>query len=95
MARFKHRASYFNPLSYAGAGLLFIYQNVFSEQIQADCTYMVSCSQYTKLCIERHGILKGTLMGFNQLSECFPAARYEHPVTSTHLNKIDNRFEAE
>lgn len=90
---FKKQISYFNPLSYAGAALLFVYQNLISEQIQADCMYQVSCSEYTKRSIENKGLVIGTLMGFNQLSECFSGAQYEHRTSSIHQHKIDNRVE--
>jgi uncharacterized protein len=76
---FKKKSAYFNPLNYVGAGLLYIYQNVFSEQIQADCNYQTSCSQFTKLSIEQNGFVKGVLGGFNQWTECFGGALYEHP----------------
>lgn len=79
VAIFKKKSSWFNPLAYLGAGFLFVYQNVFSEQIQADCAYEVSCSERTKFAVSRRGIFIGTLEGFNQLSECAPNAQYEHP----------------
>lgn len=76
---FQKCSSRLNPLAWLGAGMLFVYQNVFSEQIQADCVYEVSCSEHTKQAISQHGIVRGLLEGFNQLSECAPGARYEHP----------------
>lgn len=76
---FQKRSSKFNPLAWLGAGVLFVYQNVFSEQIQADCVYEVSCSEHTKHVIARHGIVRGVLEGFDQLSECARGAKYEHP----------------
>jgi uncharacterized protein len=91
---FKKRSSYFNPLSYLGAGMLFVYQNMFSEQIQADCVYETSCSEFTKRCIHKSGFFIGTLKGFNQLSECSPAAIYEHaPINVNSRQKIINRIE--
>ena len=70
----KSTAQKLNPLLYVGASLLFVYQRVFSEQIQASCVYKKSCSEFTKLSIEKKGIIKGTLIGFNQLSNCFQGA---------------------
>ena len=90
---FKKKRSYYNPLTYIGIGALYIYQNIFSEQIQASCNYEISCSEYTKLSIQASGFFIGTLKGFNQLSECAPNAKYEHP--SLYINnegKIINRF---
>ena len=93
---FKKRASYFNPLNYIGAGMLYVYQNIFSEQIQASCAYQISCSEYTTLSIQKYGFFIGTLKGFNQLSECSPTAQYEHPPLYTNNEgKIINAFEKE
>lgn len=61
-----------NFLTYMAAGMLFVYQNVISEQISANCTYEISCSEYTKKCIEKYGIIKGTFIGLHQLSCCVP-----------------------
>ena len=83
-----------NPLTYFSAGLLFVYQNVFSEQIQASCAYEISCSQFTKLSISRFGFLKGFFIGMNQLSSCFPGVADEHcAFTHTSEFKILNSVE--
>lgn len=60
-----------NPLTYLGGGFLFLYQNVISEQIQANCNYKISCSNYAKLSMEKNGPLRGFLLGLHQLSCCF------------------------
>lgn len=68
-----------NPLFYLSAGLLITYQNIISEQIQADCMYEISCSQYAKFSIQKYGIIRGTLLGFHQLNNCIPSAIYDYP----------------
>ena len=68
-----------NPLTYIGAGLMFVYQNVISEQIQATCNYEISCSEYTKRCIESKGIISGTLLGLSQLNNCFEGVLFDYP----------------
>jgi putative component of membrane protein insertase Oxa1/YidC/SpoIIIJ protein YidD len=68
-----------NPLYYVSAGMLYTYQNIISEQIQAECMYETSCSQYTKFSIEKYGLIKGTLLGFHQLNNCMPSAIYDYP----------------
>ncbi|MCC6372264.1 MAG: membrane protein insertion efficiency factor YidD [Bacteroidia bacterium] len=95
LLRFKKKYAAYNPLNYAGAGLLYLYQNLVSEQIQANCSYQISCSEYTKLCIQHHGFIIGTLRGFNQLSECHPGAIYEHPQLFINGNKIINGLDKE
>ncbi len=68
-----------NPLSYVSTGLMFAYQRVISHQLQAECTYKISCSQYAKLSIERFGLVKGSLVGFYQLQSCFSHNHLDFP----------------
>lgn len=67
-----------NPVTYISAGLLFVYQRLISEQIQAECMYVTSCSSYTKFQIEKNGF-RGFLLGINQLNNCGPFALYDYP----------------
>ena len=95
LLRSKKKLAQYNPVTYVSAGLLYVYQNIFSEQIQAECTYRISCSEYTKLSIQQSGFIIGVLSGFNQLSECFNGAVYEHPrsfINNNHkiINSIGN-----
>lgn len=80
------------PIKKAFSGLMFLYQNVISEQISASCTYEISCSQYTKLCIERYGLFIGSIKGFHQLMHCTTGAIEEVPdyMKSNHSVKIKN-----
>ena len=80
-----------NPLLYLAAGSLYIYQSVFSEQISANCTYEISCSEYTKKSIEKHGLVKGSIIGLHQLSNCIEGINEQHcdyKISST--NKVKN-----
>jgi putative component of membrane protein insertase Oxa1/YidC/SpoIIIJ protein YidD len=80
-----------NPLFYVGGTLMFVYQNVFSEQMQSDCTYKISCSEYTRQCIQKFGILKGTLVGLHQLHTCVPGAYLDYDkFFLTDEFKVDN-----
>lgn len=82
-----------NPLMYVASGMLFVYQNVFSEQISAVCTYEISCSEITKKSIEREGLFKGILIGFHQLTNCSPSLLHDHEEHSISDNdKIINSF---
>lgn len=85
-----------NPINYLAAGLLFFYQIILSEQIQADCTYEISCSNYTKWCINKDGFIVGSLKGLHQLSTCFPANVDDCPnyKISTNL-KIKNQIDSD
>ena len=79
-----------NPVTYVSAGLLFIYQSILSEQIQAECIYQISCSGYTKFQIEQNGF-RGFLLGFHQLNNCVASAPDDYPACMiTSENKIIN-----
>ena len=67
-----------NPLIYLASGLLFVYQNIFSEQISSVCTYEISCSEMTKRSIARYGLFKGTFVGLHQLTNCSPSILHDH-----------------
>lgn len=81
----------YNPIGYLGTGALFVYQNIISEQIQASCSYQISCSEFTKQCIHNYGFLKGTFIGLNQLLSCVPFAIEDtSPYFITPTNLIIN-----
>lgn len=82
-----------NPLSYLlDAGIL-TYQAVFSEQLQSDCQYEISCSEYTLRCIRKFGAVKGMLMGFSQLQDCHAQSKYEHEAIALNTrHKIKNAY---
>jgi putative component of membrane protein insertase Oxa1/YidC/SpoIIIJ protein YidD len=83
-----------NPVNYIAAGLLFFYQGILSEQIQANCMYEISCSNYTKLCINKYGFIIGSLKGIHQLSNCLPSSVDECPPYKISGNlKIKNQVE--
>ena len=83
-----------NPFHYGSAGLMFFYQSVLSEQIQANCNYEISCSNYTKKCIEKFGLVKGVLLGFDQLTNCSVSTLYDFPAYKiSQRSKIINAIE--
>lgn len=67
-----------NPLRYTASGLMFVYQNVFSEQISSNCVYQISCSEMTKKSIESQGLIKGTFIGLHQLTNCALNIYHDH-----------------
>jgi uncharacterized protein len=67
-----------NPLFYVSGGLLFFYQNVLSDQIQSNCMFEISCSGYTKKCIQTHGLVIGILLGADQLGSCHPFIQMDY-----------------
>lgn len=81
-----------HPAKVVFGSLMFLYQNVFSEQISAQCMYEISCSEYTKLNIEKNGLILGSILGFHQLMHCTPGTVHEVPpyMYTVYSTKIAN-----
>lgn len=73
------KLSNINFVKHIAAGLLYFYQNAISEQIQAECLYEISCSQFTKKMIEKKGLIIGAFVGFHQLNNCQGNAILDYP----------------
>jgi len=87
-------ATKLNPLTYISGGMLFLYQNIVSEQIQANCQYQISCSENMKKSIKRKGLFLGILSGLNQLGNCSGSILKDYPVYKiTRTGKINNTIE--
>jgi len=68
-----------NPIYWVSAGLIYLYQNIISEQIQSDCIYNVSCSEYMKQSIKQLGFIEGTMNGWYQFINCHGWAPSVYP----------------
>lgn len=60
----------YNPISLAFGGALFFYQKVISQQIAANCPYEISCSAFSKQCIQKYGFIKGVALSADRLTRC-------------------------
>jgi len=47
-----------------------IYQKFISPAIGKNCIYTPSCSAYFILAVEKHGIIKGTVLGISRILRC-------------------------
>ena len=54
------------------AGAIRAYQRLVSPMLPPSCRYWPSCSQYTVDAVEKHGVLKGGLMGAWRILRCNP-----------------------
>ena len=53
-------------------GLIRIYQRTISPGLGNVCRFEPSCSHYTYEAIERHGLLRGCILGIRRLLRCRP-----------------------
>ncbi|MDP1800336.1 MAG: membrane protein insertion efficiency factor YidD [Bacteroidota bacterium] len=60
----------YNPVSLVFGGLMYVYQKTISVQIGAACPYEVNCSNFSKQCIQKYGVLKGIPLTADRLTRC-------------------------
>lgn len=60
----------YNPIAYALASALFLYQNILSKQLSKTCPYHTTCSNFCKKAIVQHGLLMGIFLTADRLSRC-------------------------
>jgi putative membrane protein insertion efficiency factor len=49
-----------------------LYQLVLSPFVGRQCRFYPTCSEYTRVAIDRHGLLKGLALGGRRLLRCHP-----------------------
>jgi putative membrane protein insertion efficiency factor len=52
--------------------LIRFYKYVISPFLGRRCRFFPSCSEYTAEAVEKHGALKGALLGLKRISRCHP-----------------------
>lgn len=52
--------------------LIDIYQKYISPFKGQTCRFYPSCSEYSKIAIHRHGVVRGTILGLKRLLKCHP-----------------------
>ena len=53
-------------------GALEIYQHVVSPLLPAACRFAPSCSEYARLAVVEHGVLRGLWLAVGRLLRCHP-----------------------
>lgn len=56
----------------AGLGLVRFYQNAISPMLPPSCRYRPTCSEYTKIAIQKYGFMRGSWMGLKRVLRCHP-----------------------
>ena len=52
------------------------YQLFFSQMYTGSCRFVPSCSAYAIEAVERHGVLRGSLLSLKRLGRCRPLAKH-------------------
>jgi len=49
-----------------------VYQLFISPNLQKNCRFWPSCSEYSRLAIEKYGLLAGVLKSTKRILRCYP-----------------------
>jgi putative membrane protein insertion efficiency factor len=60
----------YNPINLTFSGLMFFYQNVISSQVNAQCLFSPSCSEFAKASIKKNGLIKGMFLAADRVQKC-------------------------
>lgn len=52
--------------------LIAFYQRAVSPHLPNACRYIPSCSEYTRVAVQRYGVLRGGWMGLRRILRCNP-----------------------
>ena len=52
-----------------------IFISPFLKSMGVECKYYPTCSEYTKMAIEKYGCLKGTFLGIKRIIKCNPFSK--------------------
>ena len=67
-------------------GIINLYQKI-PGRFHGYCKHIPSCSEYTKEAIERHGTLKGTILGIKRIIRCNPFGSFGYDPVPKKENK--------
>lgn len=57
------------------------YQKRISVFLKPSCVFFPSCSEYTKVAVNKYGALKGARLGFTRILRC-------HPWQKNHIDPV-------
>ncbi len=60
---------------HAASSAIRAYQRFISPMLPPSCRFTPSCSQYALVAIEKHGLLRGMLMGTLRVLRCNPFSK--------------------
>ena len=52
------------------------YQLIFSPMFTGSCRFVPSCSAYAAEAVQRHGVIRGSVLSLKRLARCRPMAKH-------------------
>jgi uncharacterized protein len=84
----------YNPVSLLFGGALYFYQAVISRQIMQGCAFDPSCSNFSRQCIRKFGVVKGVALSTDRLTRCTRLSAIDfHPVMFNPSGKVNDQPE--
>ncbi|MXX54986.1 MAG: membrane protein insertion efficiency factor YidD [Gemmatimonadetes bacterium] len=59
-------------LRYVTTAMIRLYQMYISVHLPPSCRFLPTCSEYTRLAIETHGVARGVWLGMKRIGRCHP-----------------------
>jgi uncharacterized protein len=56
--------------------LLTVYKGIFAPQFAGSCRFMPSCSEYARVAVEQHGVIRGSWLAVRRLARCHPFGQH-------------------
>ena len=72
-------------------GMVHGYQRLISPLFPPSCRYYPTCSNYTIQAIQKHGSLKGILMGMARILRCHPFVKGGYDPVPDHFSLKRNK----
>jgi putative membrane protein insertion efficiency factor len=69
------------------ARVLVLYQRLVSPLLPSACRFAPTCSEYTRLAVLEHGLLRGAWLAVRRLARCHPfnPGGYDPPPVREHV----------
>ena len=61
-----------NPATRVALGAIVGYQRLISPLVPSACRFAPTCSEYARLALVEHGVLRGTALAVWRLARCHP-----------------------
>jgi uncharacterized protein len=61
-----------NPITYVLHSLIRVYRYALSPMLGTNCRFTPSCSEYSLLALERHGLIRGGGLALRRIVRCNP-----------------------
>ena len=77
------------PLKLIVLGLVYLYRFLISPLIPHTCIYTPTCSTYSIQAIQKHGVIRGTILAGKRILRCTPKHKGGHDSVPLNIKGED------